>query len=123
MILSQSSSSLESIGQLICVVLLFFFVLFLAYITARITGSYQSNVINKNSNIKVIEVFRLSNNKLIEIVKIGNQYLALAVCKDQVSVLVHLDESEIKEREASLEPINFKNILNKIKNEKQDEEQ
>ncbi len=121
MILSKSSSSLESIGQLICVVLLFFFVLFLAYITARITGSYQSNVINKNSNIKVIEVFRLSNNKLIEIVKIGNQYLALAVCKDQLSELAHLDESEIKERETSLEPINFKNILNKIKNEKQDE--
>lgn len=120
MILVQSSSGLKSVGQLICILLLFFFVLFLAYITARITGSYQSNVLNKHSNIKVIEVFRLSNNKVIEIVKIGSHYLVLAVCKDQVSVLAELDESEIKEQETSLEPIDFKSILNKIKHEKQD---
>ena len=116
--LVQSTSSLKSIGQLICVILLFLFVLFLAYIAARIAGSFQSGVLNKRSNVKVIEVFRLSNNKLIEIVKIGNKYLALAVCKDSVTVLTELTEDEIKEQETALEPIDFKNILEKIKNEK-----
>lgn len=119
MVLTQSTSSLKSIGQLICVVLLFLFVLFLAYAAARIAGSFQSNIMNKRSNIQVIEVFRLSNNKVIEIIKIGDHYLALAVCKDNVTVLSELDESEIKEQEASLKPINFNNILDKIKNEKQ----
>lgn len=116
--LVQSTSSLKSFGQLICVILLFLFVLFLAYIAARIAGSFQSGVLNKRSNVKVIEVFRLSNNKLIEIVKIGNNYLALAVCKDSVTVLTELTEDEIKEQETALEPIDFKNILEKIKNEK-----
>lgn len=120
MVLAQSASSLKSIGQLICVVLLFLFVLFLAYAAARITGSFQSNVMNKRSNIQVIEVFRLSNNKVIEIVKIGNRYLALAVCKDTVTVLTELDESEIKEQEASLKPIDFNSILDKIKNEREE---
>lgn len=120
MVLTQSASSLKSIGQLICVVLLFLFVLFLAYAAARITGSFQSNVMNKRSNIQVIEVFRLSNNKVIEIVKIGNRYLALAVCKDTVTVLTELDESEIKEQEASLKPIDFNSILDKIKNEREE---
>jgi len=120
MILVQSSSSLESIGQLICVVLLFLFVLFLAYLAARFAGSFQSNILNKRSNVKVIEVFRLSNNKVIEIVKIGDRYLALAVCKDTVTVLTQLEASEIKEQETSLEPISFKSILDKMKNEKQD---
>ena len=119
----RSSTSLESIGQLISVVLLFLFVLFLAYIAARIAGSFQSNVVNKRSNIKVIEVFRLSNNKVIEIVKIGNQYLALAVCKDSVTLLTELDETEVKEQETSLEPFDFKSILDKMKNEKQDKKQ
>lgn len=119
MFLVQSSSGLKGIGETICVILLFLFVLFLAYLAARITGSFQSNVINKRSNVKVIEVFRLSNNKVIEIVKIGNRYLALAVCKDTVTLLSELDESEIKEQTASLEPLNFKDVLDKIKNEKQ----
>lgn len=119
MYLVQSYSSLESIGQLICVILLFLFVLFLAYMAARIAGSFQSNVLNKNSNVEVIEIFRLSNNKVIEIVKIGNRYLALAVCKDSVTLLSELNEDELKIQKASLEPINFKNVLDKIKNEKQ----
>lgn len=116
----QSTSSLKSIGQLICVILLFLFVLFLAYLAARIAGSFQSGVMNRRSNITIIEVFRLSNNKVIEIVKIGEKYLALAVCKESVTVLTELSAEDIKEQTAVMEPINFKNILEKMKNEKQD---
>ena len=90
MFLIRDTSSLESIGQLVCLILLFVFVLFLAYLAARITGSFQSNVLNKRSNVKVIEVFRLSGNKTIEIIKIGSQYLAIAVCKDDVTLLARL---------------------------------
>lgn len=122
MLLVQSFSGAQSIAQLICVILLFFFVLFLAYMAARIAGSYQSNVMNKKSNIRVIEVYRLSNNKLIEIVKIGEKYLAIAVGKDEVTLLTELDADEIVMHEASIEPINFKRILDKMKNEKQDKE-
>lgn len=120
MSLVQSTSSLKSIGQLICVILLFLFVLFLAYLAARIAGSFQSGVMNRRSNITIIEVFRLSNNKVIEIVKIGEKYLALAVCKESVTVLTELSAEDIKEQTAVMEPINFKNILEKMKNEKQD---
>lgn len=120
---TASTSSLESIGQLICLILLFLFVLFLAYMAARISGSFQSNVLNKHSNVKVIEVFRISNNKVIEIVKIGDQYLVLAVCKDNITLLTKLNETEVKEPETSLEPINFKNILDKMRSEKQNHDQ
>lgn len=123
MVLIQSTSGLERAGELICVVLLFLFVLALAYLTARITGSYQSNVLNKRSNIRVIEAFRLSNNKLIEIVQIGGHYYALAICKDSVTMLAELDADEIKEPQASLDPLSFKKILDKMKNEKQDNKQ
>ena len=120
---ATNTSALESIGQLICLILLFLFVLFLAYMAARISGSFQSNVLNKHSNIKVIEVFRISNNKVIEIVKVGEEYLVLAVCKDNISLLTKLDETQIKEPETSLEPINFKNILDKMRSEKQNHDQ
>ncbi len=116
------SSSMEGIGQLIVLIILFVFVLFLAYMAARIAGGFQSNALNKKSNIKVIEVFHLSNNKYIEIVKIGEHYLALAVCKDNVTLLAELDESEVREQVATIEPINFKSILDKMKNERKDKE-
>ena len=118
MFLLVSSSDIQMIGRLICLFLLFALVLLLAYAAARITGSFQSNVMNKQSNIRVIEVYRISANKIIEIVKIGERYLALAVCKDSVSLLTELDASEIKEQEKTLEPIDFKQILDKMKKKK-----
>lgn len=120
MLLVQSFSGAQGVAQLICLILLFFFVLFLAYMAARIVGSYQSNVVNKKSNIRVLEVCRLSNNKMIEIVKIGEKYLAIAVGKDEITLLTELDADEIVMHETSLEPINFRCILDKMKNEKQD---
>lgn len=122
MFMTSGVSTLSSIGQIICVLLIFIFVLFLAYVAARVAGSFQANGFNKGSNIKVIEVYRLSNSKLIEIVKIGDQYLALAVCKDTVTVLTTLTEDEIVKHESSLQPIDFKNILEKMKNEKNNKE-
>lgn len=122
MFLIHDSSRLESIGQLICVFLLFLFVLFLAYVAARITGSMQSNMLNKNSNIKIIEVYRITNNKLIEIVQIGNHYYALAVGKDEINTICRLDDDEVLLHESKVEPINFKNILEKMRNEKQKED-
>lgn len=123
MLLEKSSTSLESIGQLVVLILLFIFVLFLAYLAARIAGGFQSNVMNKKSNVKVIEVFQLSNNKYIQIVKIGEHYLALAICKDNVTLLTELDVSEVREQVTTMEPINFKSILDKMKNERKDKEQ
>ena len=125
MILTRAAgtSNLESIGQLICLIILFLFVLFLAYLAARISGSFQSNAMNKRSNIRIIEVFRVSNNKVIEIVKVGEQYLVLAVCKDNITLLTRLDETEVKEPETTLEPINFKNILEKMRSEKRNHDQ
>ncbi len=122
MVLLASNSDIQMIGRFICLFLLFAFVIFLAYIAARITGSYQSNVINKQSNIRIIEIVRISANKTIEIVKIGERYYAIAVCKDNVSLLTELDASEITEHEKTLEPLDFNKILDKIKNEKSKKE-
>ena len=113
-----SNSDIQMIGRFICLFLLSAFVIFLAYIAARITGSYQSNVLNKQSNIRIVEAIRISANKTIEIVKIGERYFAIAVCKDNVSLLTELDASEIIEQDKTLEPIDFKKLLDKMKNEK-----
>ena len=114
MVFLMLSSDIQMIGRLVCLFLLFAFVVFLAYAAARITGSFQSNV-SKQSNVHIIEIYRLSANKTIEIVKIGEHYLAIAVCKDNVTLLTELTAEEINEQERTLEPIDFKQIFDKLK--------
>ena len=71
----------------------------------------------KNSNIKVIETFRLNNTKYIQIVKLGEKYVAIAVGKDTVTYLTELDESELDLTKAmeGTSNLEFHEILKKVK--------
>lgn len=91
---SGVSGSLEGIIQLIVVVIMFLFVLGLAYLAARLAGRFQSNI-QSRSNIKIIESARIGNNKYVQIIKVGNQYLAIGIGKDTVTFLTRLEEEEL----------------------------
>lgn len=94
MLLISAGSWIENLVQLFVVFVIFIIVLFLAYLAAKISGNFQANI-NRRSNIKVVEAYRISNNKYIQIVKIGNRYVALGVGKDEVTFLMELDEESI----------------------------
>jgi len=116
--LTGSSHALDSVIQLIVVLIMFLFVLGLAYLAARIAGRFQSNI-QSRSNIKVIEVARVNNNKLVEIVKIGERYFAIGIGKDTITMLAELQEDEL-----NLDTLNhdskgsFKDILSQLQKKK-----
>ena len=118
MMLTGSSHALDSVIQLIVVLIMFLFVLGLAYLAARIAGRFQSNI-QSRSNIKVIEVARVNNNKLVEIVKIGERYFAIGIGKDTITMLAELQEDEL-----NLDTLNhdskgsFKDILSQLQKKK-----
>lgn len=118
MMLTGSSHALDSVIQLIVVLIMFLFVLGLAYLAARIAGRFQSNI-QSRSNIKVIEVARVNNNKLVEIVKIGERYFAIGIGKDTITLLAELQEDEL-----NLDTLNhdskgsFKDILSQLQKKK-----
>lgn len=118
MILAGSSNALDSIIQLIVVLIMFLFVLGLAYLAARMAGLFQSNI-QSRSNIKVIEAARINNGKMIEIVKIGERYFAVGIGKDDITML-----AELKEEELNLDALNhssngsFKEILSQLQKKK-----
>lgn len=118
MMLTGSSYALDSVIQLIVVLIMFLFVLGLAYLAARIAGRFQSNI-QSRSNIKVIEVARVNNNKLVEIVKIGERYFAIGIGKDTITMLAELQEDEL-----NLDTLNhdskgsFKDILSQLQKKK-----
>lgn len=118
--LTGGGNALEGFIQLVVVLIMFLFVLALAYLTARFAGRFQSNI-QSRSNIRIIETARLGNNKYVQIVKVGSRYIAIGVGKDTIAFLTQLDEDEL-----NLEALDektkgsFKDILSQLQ-KKRDE--
>ena len=91
-ILLKGSGS--SVLQLVTVLLLFVFVLFITGWTTKYIGNYQK-MQGINRNLELIEAIRLSNNKYLQIVRAGEKYLVIAVGKDEVHMLTELSKDEV----------------------------
>lgn len=119
MYLATVGNRLEAFAQLVTLVIIFVFVLALTYFATRIVGNVQKEKLT-GSNIKVLETMRISQSKYIQVVKIGEKCFAIAVCKDTVTYLCELNESELVYSDASGQPgvDSFKAILDKFKKDK-----
>lgn len=109
--------SFDSVLQLIGAIIMFVIVLGVTYLTTRLVGNYQKNQMVQ-SNIKVIESMRISNNKFLQIVNIGSKYFLIAVCKDTITSIGELNSEELVLHEDNQGNDNFKEILNKFKDVK-----
>lgn len=122
-ILSTNIKWLDNLLQLVFAIIIFAFVLFLTYLAARVAGTYQSNITNHRSNIRIIETYRIANNKYIQIAKIGGKYVALGIGKDTVTFLTELEEENIKDISTMpMEKLDFKTILSKVRKDKDEED-
>lgn len=113
--LLTSQGRFDGVVQLITVLIIFVLVLFITLYVTRWIAGFQKQQMN-GSNMKVIETMRLTPNQFMQIVKIGEQYLAIAVSKDQVTVLTKLDEAEINLSENDKAVADFSSVLKQFKN-------
>lgn len=115
--LTKSSRGLYDIFSIISLLLVFALVIFLAYVGAKFIARYQNNVLNSRSNIKVIESFRLGSNKFIAIIKIAEDYFAVGVGKDEITMLDKINPDDLKSFEDMRDgkKLDFKEILSQIK--------
>lgn len=108
------SAAVNSIAQFVTVLLIFLFVLVITYFTTRYIASIEKKRM-VTGNMELLDALRISNNKYLQIVKVGSKYLCLAVCKDTVTMLVELEQEDIKEIESEIKPVDFQAILEKVK--------
>lgn len=119
MLLSMTSNRFDSIVQLITVILIFIFVLAVTYLATKFTAGFQKGRM-KNSNMEIVDTFRIGQNKYIQIVRVGNKYYSMVVCKDTVTLLGEISEKELDLEELQLgTTMSFKEILEKAKITKQ----
>ena len=108
----------ENLLQLIGLVFVLVIILAAAYFTTRFVGNYKNSQL-KNSNFKVIDSYRISPNKVMQIVKIGNKFIVIAVCKDNVNYITELEENEVLMKEPDrIENQSFKQVFDKLRHNK-----
>ncbi len=117
--MAAQTSSFESFMQLIGVLLIFIFVLLITYLATRWIASYQRGH-SFNKNLQVIETLKITANKYIQIVEAGDEYLVIAIGKDEVRLLTKLTREQLKEMPSEQMPSgisseSFKEMLEKWK--------
>ena len=118
-IAAVQTSSFSSFMQLIGVLIIFLFVLAVTYVATRWIAGYQKEH-SYNKNLKIIATLRLTTNKYIQIVQAGEEYLVIAIGKDEVRLLTKLTQEQLRELPseefpAGVGPESFKELLEKFK--------
>ncbi|MBQ7933226.1 MAG: flagellar biosynthetic protein FliO [Lachnospiraceae bacterium] len=111
----------NSFLKLLAALVIFVGVLLFTAVVTRWMANYQKGML-VNSNIEIVETSRLANNKFIQIVRIGGKYMAIAVCKDTVTVLCEIPEEELKTAPGMGKGVpDFKSMLNKFIKKEQEQ--
>ena len=109
------SARTDSYIQFITVLIIFVFVLLVTYWVTKWTAGYQKTK-NTNANLETLDMIRLpGSNKYIQIVRVGRKYLAVAICKDTVTMLTEIPEQDLALSGTDTpQTLNFKEILGKL---------
>lgn len=108
----------SGIFDLLVLVLVFVLILVAAYYVTKWVSTTGLNI-QKNKNIKVLEVFRLNQSKYIYIIELGKKVVALGVSKDHIEYLTDLDMNELHITKPESKNTSFKSFL-KLSKEKLD---
>ncbi len=104
--------SARSYAQLITVLIMFVAVLGITAWVTRWLANYQ-RVQNVNANIEIVETVRITANKYIQLVRVGETFMAIAVCKDTVTMLGEVPAEQLKFKDPAQSKISFKELLEK----------
>lgn len=108
--------------QLFGVTVLFLVVLVITYFTTRIVGGIKMGAL-KESNFKVIDTYKISQNKFLQLIQVGKRYFVIAVGKDSIQLITELQKDEITIKSGNTGQANsFQDILNALKRQNGKEE-
>jgi len=92
--LATAQNSIQSLFELLGIILIFVIVLVVCYYTTRFVAGRQL-VQKKIGNFEIIETYPLSQNKYLQLIRMGNKYVVLSVAKDTVNFVTEIEESEV----------------------------
>ena len=105
-------NSMESLLELIGLIVIFAVVLVVCYFTTRFVAGKQVGQ-RRLGNFEPIETYAITQNKYLQLVRMGSKYIVISVSKDTVSYITELEESEVcrLQHDASVQGKSFKELL------------
>lgn len=100
--------------DLIILVVVFLLILVASYFASK-WASNAGMQLQKNKNVKVLEVMRLNQTKWIYLVKIGDKVVSLGVSKEHIEFLTEVEEESLQFQEQGKSEMQFKDFLNLLK--------
>ena len=91
---ATAQSSIQSLFELLGLILIFVIVLVVCYFTTKFVAGKQL-VQKKIGNFEIVETFALAQNKYLQLIRMGNKYVVISVSKDSVTYITELEENEI----------------------------
>ena len=92
--LAAAQNSLQSLFELLGLILIFVIVLVVCYYTTRFVAGRQL-VQKKIGNFEVVETFPIAQNKYLQLVRMGNKYVVISVTKESITYVTELEEHEV----------------------------
>ena len=112
MILATAQNSIQSLFELLGLILIFVIVLVVCYYTTRFVAGRQL-VQKKVGNFEVVETYAIAQNKYLQLIRMGNKYVVISVAKDSVNFITELCGDEVCQiqKNASVSGKSFKEVL------------
>ena len=105
----------KSVSQFFTLLVIFAIVLAVTYFTTSYIANFQKGK-TAGSNIELLEAARLNQRQYVQIVRIGDKYYALAISKDNVTVIGELTEDNLNLEAPQNTATKFADILKNFKN-------
>ena len=112
MMLATAQNSIQSLFELLGLILIFVIVLVVCYYTTKFVAGRQL-VQKKMGNFEVVETFSIAQNKYLQLIRMGNKYVVISVAKDTVNFITELEETEIcqVQKNTNMSGKSFKDVL------------
>jgi flagellar protein FliO/FliZ len=110
--LATAQNSLQSLFELLGLILIFVIVLVVCYYTTRFVAGRQL-VQKKVGNFEIVETFAIAQNKCLQLIRMGNKYVVISIAKDSITYITELEENEVCQiqKNAVASGKSFKEIL------------
>jgi len=122
MMLATAQNSIQSLFELLGLILIFVIVLVVCYYTTKFVAGRQL-VQKKMGNFEVVETFSIAQNKYLQLIRMGNKYVVISVAKDSVSFITELEEAEVCQipKNTTMSGKSFKEILSGLAKKKEEQ--
>ncbi len=107
-------TGVDGYAQLITVLIIFVIVLAVTAWVTKYIARYQ-RAQGAGGNIEVLETRQIAPGKYIQLVRIGDTYVAIAVCKDAVTMLCRIPSDQICTKDGTGgKGLNFRELMSNL---------